>query len=82
MAYGAFAEALAHWEASRVSAALAVTPLVTFAAVALAALLWPLHVQPEDINVLGYAGALLVVGGSALTALAPSLRARRRRMAS
>ncbi len=78
VAYGAFAEALAHWEASRVSAALAVTPLVTFASVALAALLWPLHVQPEDINALGYAGALLVVAGSALTALAPTLRARRR----
>ena len=29
VAYGAFAEALAHWEASRVSATLALTPLVT-----------------------------------------------------
>ena len=29
IAYGAFAEALKHWEASRVSAALALTPLVT-----------------------------------------------------
>ena len=38
VAYGAFAEALAHWEASRVSATLALTPLVTFVAVALAAL--------------------------------------------
>ncbi|SMF07610.1 EamA domain-containing membrane protein RarD [Pseudomonas sp. LAMO17WK12:I1] len=37
VAYGAFAEALAHWEASRVSATLALTPLVTFVAVALAA---------------------------------------------
>ena len=81
VAYGAFAEALAHWEASRVSATLSVTPLVTFAAVALAALWWPDHVQPEQINLLGYAGALLVVLGSALTALGPSLlagwRARR-----
>lgn len=81
VAYGAFAEALAHWEASRVSATLAVTPLVTFVAVALAALWWPDHVQPEQINLLGYGGALLVVLGSVLTALGPSLlaglRARR-----
>lgn len=86
VAYGAFAEALAHWEASRVSATLSITPLVTFAAVALAALWWPDHVQPEQINLLGYAGALLVVLGSALTALGPSLlagwRARQARLAA
>ncbi|NWB46120.1 DMT family transporter [Pseudomonas gingeri] len=75
VAYGAFAEALAHWEASRVSATLAITPLVTFVAVALAAWLWPGFVQPEDINGLGYGGALLVVLGSALVALGPSLMA-------
>ncbi|MDH4565027.1 DMT family transporter [Pseudomonas sp. BN411] len=81
VAYGAFAEALAHWEASRVSATLAITPLVTFASVAACAALWPDHVQPEEINWIAYAGALFVVLGSALTALAPSLvrswRARR-----
>jgi len=84
VAYGAFAEALAHWEASRVSATLSITPLVTFVAVALAAVWWPDHVQPEQINLLGYGGALLVVLGSALTALGPSLlagwRARRARL--
>ena len=83
VANGAFAEALAHWEASRVSATLAVTPLVTFASVALAATLWPEHVLPEQINALGYGGALLVVLGSALVALGPSIlasvRARRAR---
>ncbi|KIV62851.1 putative membrane protein [Pseudomonas sp. FeS53a] len=83
VAYGAFAEALAHWEASRVSATLAITPLVTFASVAVAASLWPDHVHPEQINGLAYGGAVLVVLGSALTALAPSLlrswKARRQR---
>jgi drug/metabolite transporter (DMT)-like permease len=83
VAYGAFAEALAHWEASRVSATLAITPLVTLAAVAIAAWCWPDYVQAEVINGLGYAGALLVVVGSAMVALAPSLmagwRARERR---
>lgn len=83
VAYGAFAEALAHWEASRVSATLAITPLVTFASVALAATWWPEHVRPEQLNWIAYGGAVLVVLGSALTALAPSLlaglRARRTR---
>lgn len=85
VAYGAFAEALAHWEASRVSATLALTPLVTFLAVAAAAVLWPDYVQAEDINALGYVGAVTVVVGSALVALGPSLmagwRARRARLA-
>lgn len=85
VAYGAFAEALAHWEASRVSATLAITPLVTFASVATAAWLWPDYVQVEDINGLAYGGAVLVVLGSVLIALGPSLmaglRARRARMA-
>ncbi|MDH1262612.1 DMT family transporter [Pseudomonas sp. GD03944] len=75
VAYGAFAEALAHWEASRVSATLALTPLVTFASVALAATWWPGHVLPEEVNWIAYCGAVLVVLGSALTALAPSLMA-------
>jgi drug/metabolite transporter (DMT)-like permease len=86
IAYGAFAEALAHWEASRVSATLAITPLVTFAAVALAARIWPEYVQAEQINGLGYGGAVLVVLGSALVALGPSLmaglKARRMRIAA
>lgn len=86
VAYGAFAEALAHWEASRVSATLALTPLVTFATVATAAWLWPDYVQAEEINLLGYGGAILVVTGSAVVALGPSLlagmRARKARLAS
>lgn len=84
VAYGAFAEALAHWEASRVSATLAITPLVTFVGVAFAAWCWPDYVHAEDINTLGYGGALLVMLGSATVALAPSLlaglRARRTRL--
>lgn len=69
VAYGAFAEALAHWEASRVSAALALTPLVTLLAVAMASGLWPAAVQAEALNALAYGGALLVAAGSALAAL-------------
>ena len=75
LAYGAFAEALAHWEASRVSAVLALTPLLTFAAVAITHALAPDLVAAEKIGAIGFAGAVLVVAGSALT----SLLGRRRR---
>ena len=68
-AYGAFAEALAHWEASRVSAILATTPLLCIGAVALVHMLWPPLIAPERISALGYAGAVLVVAGSAAVSL-------------
>lgn len=73
VAYGAFAEALVHWEASRVGATVATTPLFTFALVGLGSALWPTIIQPELLNSLAYLGALLVVSGSALIALAPTL---------
>ena len=73
VAYGAFAEAMAHWEASRVGATVATTPLFTFALVALGSMLWPTLIQPELLNSLAYLGALLVATGSALIALAPTL---------
>ncbi|MGQ0801526.1 MAG: DMT family transporter [Pseudomarimonas sp.] len=68
-AYGAFAEALAHWEASRVSLVLAVTPLLTLLSVEIAHHFAPQLVQPEVVGVLGIVGAAMVVGGSALTSL-------------
>jgi drug/metabolite transporter (DMT)-like permease len=75
VAYGAFAEALAHWQASRVSATLALTPLVTFASAALGSALWPDFVHGEDANTLAYFGAVVVVAGSAVVALGPTLMA-------
>jgi drug/metabolite transporter (DMT)-like permease len=68
-AYGAFAEALAHWEASRVSAILATTPLLCIGAVALVHLQWPRLIASEHISTLGYAGAALAVAGSAAVSL-------------
>ncbi|MCK7592412.1 DMT family transporter [Pseudomarimonas salicorniae] len=68
-AYGAFAEALAHWEASRVSVVLALTPLLTLVTVEVAHRLAPVWVSPESIGLLGGLGAALVVGGSILTSL-------------
>ena len=68
-AYGAFAEALAHWEASRVSAVIATTPLLCIGAAAIVAALWPQWLAPERITPLGWFGAALVVGGSAAASL-------------
>ena len=71
VAYGAFAEALAHWEASKVSATLAATPVLTFAIAPLVASAFPGFAPPEDHNGIAYAGAALVVVGSMLVALGP-----------
>jgi len=68
-AYGAFAEALAHWEASRVSAILALTPLLTVAVVSTMAVFFPGLVAPERIGTLGWSGAITVVLGSAAVSL-------------
>lgn len=70
VAYGAFAEALHHWEASKVSAVLAITPLITIVSANVVAWIWPQFV-PQQLNLWSWLGALLVVTGSALTALAP-----------
>ena len=69
VAYGAFAEALAHWEASRVSAVLALTPLLCIGCVAVVHALWPEAIAAERVAAIGYAGAVLVVAGSALVSL-------------
>lgn len=68
-AYGAFAEALAHWEASRVSAVIATTPLLCIGAAAVVAALWPQWLAPERLTLLGWTGAVLVVAGSAAASL-------------
>ena len=69
VAYGAFAEALAHWQASRVSAILATTPLLCLLAVWLTHSLWPAAIAPEHVTALAIFGAILVVIGSALSSL-------------
>jgi drug/metabolite transporter (DMT)-like permease len=74
-AYGAFAEALAHWEASRVSVVLALTPLLTLLTVSIVHALAPTVVAPERIGWIGLGGAALVVVGSALTSLLGNRRA-------
>ncbi|RVT47284.1 DMT family transporter [Rheinheimera sediminis] len=75
VAYGAFAEALQHWQAANVSAVLAITPLLTIGFAQLLAYFYP-QFPSESLNGWAWLGALLVVIGSMLTALAPMLRQR------
>lgn len=69
VAYGAFAASLEHWEASRVSAVLALTPLATLSFSALASELVPSYAAPERLSAESWIGAGLVVAGSLVTAL-------------
>ncbi len=69
VAYGCFAEALRHWEASRVSAVLALTPLLTLLFARMLEWAWPAYDSGERLNLLAVAGALMVVAGSATCAL-------------
>ena len=69
LSYATFSEALAHVEASRVSAILAAVPLGTLAAVHAASLFAPSVFAPEPVSNVGIAGATLVVCGSLMTSL-------------
>ena len=82
VAYGAFAEALAHWQASRVSAILAVTPLLSLATIAALHALSPASVAAETVGAIGYTGAVLVVVGSAMCSLLGNPRAAAARAAT
>ncbi len=74
VAYGAFAAALAHWQASRVSLVLAVTPVLTLLSALVVAAWWPGLLAAERVSMAGWTGALLVVAGSALSSFARSPR--------
>ena len=66
--YLTFSEALRHLEASRTGVVVALTPLLTVAMAALAALFTD-QVETEPLNALALLGALLVVAGSTATSL-------------
>ncbi len=69
IAYGAFAAALEHWEASRVSVVLTLTPLVTLAASTILPSFVPQLLSPSPLSFLGWLGAIAVVFGSLVTSL-------------
>jgi drug/metabolite transporter (DMT)-like permease len=64
IAYGAFAESLEHWEASRVSAVIALAPIVTLLLVALISSVAPNLIPLENFSFVAIFGAALVVIGS------------------
>ncbi|MEQ8954619.1 MAG: DMT family transporter [Gammaproteobacteria bacterium] len=76
VAYGCFAEALNRWDASKVSAVLALAPLFTIASLKLVVWVNPAYEHSDRLNLLSLLGALLLVIGSVLTALMPLLRRR------
>ena len=63
-AYGAFVEALACWDVSRVSAVIATAPLFTIGAMWLIERMGLGLVAAEGLNALSVTGALMVVAGS------------------
>lgn len=69
IAYGAFAESLEHWEASRVSAVLALAPIVTLILLAVLSVIAPSLISPEHLSFTAMLGAGLVVTGSIAIAL-------------
>jgi drug/metabolite transporter (DMT)-like permease len=69
IAYGSFAEALNHWEASLISMILATTPLITVMGMKGCAILFPGFIKPEQLNMVSILGAVLVVVGSVLCVL-------------
>jgi len=70
VAYGALAEAMNHWEASRVGAVLALVPVGAVGATTLAAGVWPHWIEPERIGMMGWIGALMVMAASMTISLA------------
>jgi len=75
VAYGCFSEALQHWEASRVSAVLAVTPLATLGFQRLCVLVWPDFDPGPPLDATAVLGACTVVAGSLITSLGAPSRA-------
>jgi drug/metabolite transporter (DMT)-like permease len=67
--YGAFTEAMRVWQAAKVSAVIALAPVVTIICMPLAVWLWPDHYSSSQLNPWSYLGAALVVAGSMLSAL-------------
>jgi|TARA_R110000764_G_scaffold39431_1_gene88058 drug/metabolite transporter (DMT)-like permease len=69
IAYGTFAKSLEYLPTAKVSATLAITPLLTVVFATIAEQVWPNTFQAQHLNILAYVGAGLVVCGSMLTAL-------------
>jgi len=72
VAYGCFTEAMHHWDTSRVSAVVAIVPVFTLTIGYFQYQFFPDFLPKEAINNLSILGAIIVVAGSAIAALAKS----------
>ena len=77
VAYGCFAEALNCWDASKVSAVLALAPLFTIGSLKLVVFFQPDYAFSDRLSMLSLFGAFLLVVGSVLTALMPVFQQHR-----
>ena len=71
IAYGSFAEALKFWEATKVSAVLALAPLFTIGSLKLVVYINPAYAFSDRLALISIIGAMVLVLGSALTAIVP-----------
>ncbi|MCO1333757.1 DMT family transporter [Microbulbifer sp. OS29] len=76
IAYGAFSKALAHWEASSVSATLSLVPVITLLFSTLVSGIWPNYIAVEPLNWISWTGAGTVVVGSTLAAIRSKRRSK------
>ncbi|WP_240615468.1 DMT family transporter [Alteromonas facilis] len=69
IAYGAFTYAMGIWEASKVSAVIAIAPLFTLISSEIAIDVWPSVFVSSELDTVAYIGACCVVLGSMLASL-------------
>jgi drug/metabolite transporter (DMT)-like permease len=74
VAYGSFAEALAIWQAAKVGAVIALTPLFTLLFSDMMHGFWPQLFDATVLNWGGYLGAFIVVSGTLLSVLGHAWR--------
>ncbi|MFM7425816.1 MAG: DMT family transporter [Elainella sp.] len=74
ISYGAFAESLAHWDASKISAIQSLTPVITIATSWMISTCWPTVMAPAHLGLTALVGAGLVIAGSMAIALGQKLR--------
>ena len=72
ISYGAFVESLDHWEASKISAVHSLSPIITLGATWVISWIVLGSIPSEHIAVMGFLGVVLVIAGSAMTALGRS----------
>lgn len=69
IAYGAYAEALNHWDVTKVSAIVTQIPILTLIFSEILFLIAPEYMMLEKLNWLSYLGALFVVSGALFSAI-------------